>query len=96
MFAFCLGLVPLLFASQTAAGKGNRPAGQFSADVRTLVAAMRYLIESDAGGRSPDALAKETLPASAFQAMGQPADSVSSSSDQMRLPKCLTNRPARG
>jgi hypothetical protein len=89
-------LAPLLMVNQTGGGKGKRvPAGQFSADVRTGIAVMRYLIEPDSDGRAPGILAVDTLRDPAFRAVVQPSVTMSCPSNQMELRERFTNQPAR-
>jgi len=96
VLAFCAVTATWLFSGDSSARMGDRvPAGQFSADMRSLVEAMRYLVEPDSDDESPCAPPSDILRGFAFQATGQPSAAFSYSSNQIELPGLFTNRPAR-
>lgn len=71
------------------------PAGQFSADLRSLAAAMHYLMEPDVTGALPTGQGNQASPGLVQQTGGQPLATLNSSSNQMVGDESLTNRPAR-
>jgi len=77
-------------------GKGGRfPARQFMADLRTLAAVMRYLVEPDGTTPPPVAVASKNAGVHALRVTSWPVATLVISSNQMEMPGPLPNRPAR-
>lgn len=94
--AMCLGAGLWQLALNNARGEGARfAARQFTADLRTLAAAMRYLVEPDGGTPPPAMLVSNNSGGLALQATSLPVASLVLTSNQMEMPECSTNRPAR-
>ena len=94
--AMCLGAGLWQLALNNARGNGGRfTARQFTADLRTLAAAMRYLVEPDGGTTPPAVLASNFAGALSLQAPSLPVATLVCSSNQMEMPEPFTNRPAR-
>ena len=75
---------------------GSRvPAGQFSADMRSLVAAVRYLLEPDPDDEMYRLATYQPLRTFAVQSSPQPSATLGCSSNQMQMIEPFTNRPAR-
>jgi hypothetical protein len=74
---------------------GHRtPAGQFRADLRSLVAVTRYLMETD--GNAPGQASPPVQPPPGFVLRAVDIPSPSLVESPGRMPEPLTNRPARG
>ena len=94
--ALCLGVNLWPWAAGGGSGMASRfPAGQFAADLRSLVAVMRFLTEPDGDDAAPTTPLGAGLRGLALQATGRPAATFVSSSHQQEIPESLTNRPAR-
>jgi len=70
------------------------PAGQFSADVLTFVAALRYLLDPDPDNGSQRATTFNNHSTFAVQETGHQTAAFGYSSNQMQTSKPFTNWPA--
>ena len=95
MLCFGAGLLLRPSGSETRTG-ARLPAGQYAADTRTLIAALRYLLEtgSDDDWRLVATLGNHRT--FAVQATSQQFTPFGYSSNQMQTSKPFTNRPVRG
>ena len=96
MLVLCcaVGILRLPGGSETS--KGVRvPAGQFSADMRSLAAELRYLLEPDPDDEPSRVATNETPSILTVQATAQPSATFGYSSNQTRMSEPSTNRPAR-
>ena len=92
----CFGAGLLLRPSESESRTGARlPAGQYAADTRTLIAALRYLLETrlDDDWRLVAAIGNPRT--FAVQATGQQFTPIGNSSNQMQTSEPFTNRPVR-
>jgi hypothetical protein len=95
MLTLCCGTGLLLLPAGIETSKGDRvPAGQLSADMRSLVAALRYLLEPDLDDEVYR-LATYQPRIFAVQTTLQPSATLGCSSNQMQMAEPFTNRPAR-
>jgi len=92
----CLGVSLWNRTVDMKSGSGRRiPAGQCYADLRSLAAAMRYLIEPDASGAFPTRVVGDDSPGLVGETGSQRLATFNSSSKRMVGEMPTTNRPAR-
>ena len=93
MLVLCLGAGLFLLAPEGDGRKSHRvPAGQFSADIRSLFAAVRYLVDP-AGDEPP--VTRSRAGTFALKPLMPPHPAYRYSSNQVAMPEPFTNRPAR-
>jgi hypothetical protein len=94
IWLICFG-IGQFFSSAGSEGKDNRlPAGQFSADLRTLAGALSYLFEPDGDATRQGATAPTHENELVMQTISKPSATFGNSSNQMETLQPFTNRPA--
>ena len=93
----CLGMGMLLPLFKNEVGNNfPRPPGQLQADARTLVAAVRYLLEPEPHIETVPAAFSGSTVTFTQQALGQPFETSVYSSNRTEMPSApSTNPPAR-
>ena len=95
MLVLCLGAGLFLLAPEGDGRKSHRvPAGQFSADIRSLFAAVRYLIDP-VGDEPHIPVTRGRAGTFALRPLMLPHPLYGDSSNQVAMPEPFTNRPAR-